>query len=103
MRNDYFTLCELAYVVRNDMARLKRIFETYEDFPVVRVGVRYVIPKDRFFEWFDKHKTDEGLLYRFDNQSIEDARTEYVRKRLENRIRRLPRRADQLKQRGEGL
>lgn len=88
MRNDYFTLCEIARVVRADPQRLKRIMKAYEDFPVKRVGVRHVIPKGQFFKWYDAHKNDDALRFRFDDGSIEESRTEYIQFRLDNRMRR---------------
>ena len=88
MRNDYFTLCDLARVVRADPQRLKRIMDANEDFPVTRVGLKYIIPKARFFKWYDLHKNDLALRYSFDDGLIEEARDEYIQHRLDNRIQR---------------
>ena len=88
MRNDYFTLSQLARVVHADPQRLKRIMDSYEDFPVKRVGGQYVIPKNQFFNWYDTHKNDDDLRYRFSDASIEDSRTEYVMFRNETRLHR---------------
>lgn len=88
MRNNYFTLCDLARAVRADPQRLKRIMEENEDFPVTRVGLKYIIPKARFFRWYDLHKNDDALRYSFDDDLIEEARDEYIRDRLDDRINR---------------
>lgn len=88
MRNDYFALCDLARAVRADPQRLKRIMEKNEDFPVTRVGLKYIIPKARFFKWYDTHKNDDALRYSFDDDLIEEARDEYIRNRLDDRINR---------------
>lgn len=88
MRNDYFTLCELAGVVRADSQRVRHIMLADDGFPYSQVGLKYVIPKAQFFRWYDAHKDDDALRYRFDVGSIEAARDEYIKHRLDNRIRR---------------
>lgn len=88
MRDDYFTMCEVARVARVDPQRMKAILGRYDDSPTKRVGGRYVIPKAQFFKWYDTHKNDDGLMYCFDDSSIEGARTEFVLHRNKVRLYR---------------
>ena len=88
MRNDYFTLCELASVARAGSEKIKRIMLSENGFPYARCGLKYVIHKASFFRWYDAHKNDEELRYQFDDTAIEAAKNEYVLFRQDNRIKR---------------
>lgn len=78
MRSDYFTVCEFAYTVRNDVGTVKRLFRLYRDFPVKTVGTRNIIPKAQFFGWWDNHKDDQGTMFSFDVRQLEEARNKYT-------------------------
>lgn len=86
MRDDYFTLEELSWVVRLHRESVRRMFSEYPDFPVNRVGNKYIIPKLQFFRWYSQHKNDEGLKHRLDEKRIENERTEYIMKKVRRRV-----------------
>lgn len=88
MRNDYFTLCELAGVVRADSQRVRKIMLGENGFPYARCGLKYVIQKAQFFRWYDAHKNDDALRYQFDDAAIEAAKNDFIKLKLDNRIKK---------------
>lgn len=61
MREDYFTATELAYLLHVDPGKLRSIIAKPFGLPAKLVGTRYVIPKAKFFMWYDQMKR-EGML-----------------------------------------
>lgn len=88
MRDDYFTLEELSGIVRLHRTCIHRIFAEYPDFPVTRIGNRYIISKLEFFRWFYEHRNDDMLQHRFDTKQIDAEREAYLNHRRNARIRR---------------
>ena len=80
MRDDYFTLDELTWTVRLRRETVRRIFDEYADFPVMRIGNRYIIPKMQFFRWYARHKRDGTLRHRFDAKRIDEERETYFKR-----------------------
>ena len=63
MRDDYYSKTQVLDLLRINAEKFSRITALPNAFPVFRVGVRYVIPKDKFFAWI--HRTmDSGAFYR---------------------------------------
>lgn len=56
MREDYFTTTELSYLVHVNSDKLRSIIAKPSGLPACVVGGRYVIPKAKFFIWYDKMK-----------------------------------------------
>ena len=54
MRDDYFTLSECSYMMGISSQTIHEIAEADKEFPLFSVGRRYVIPKDKYFAWYDK-------------------------------------------------
>lgn len=54
MRAEYFTLSEICWMLGITSPSVHKIAQTDKEFPMLMVGARYVIPKDRFFAWYDK-------------------------------------------------
>ena len=62
MRDDYFTKTEVQGILRVNGEKFTRIVSMPGAFPHFRVGVRWVIPKGKFFSWYDSIKKS-GLFY----------------------------------------
>ena len=62
MRDDYFTKTEVQGMLRCNNNKFARVIAMPGAFPHFRVGVRWVIPKGKFFAWYDGIKKS-GLLY----------------------------------------
>ena len=61
MRDDYFTLEEVTRVLHTSEYKVKRAMNGPYALPHCKCGIIYVIPKGRFFSWYERlHRS--GLL-----------------------------------------
>lgn len=76
--SEHFTkqaICDMAGI-RHEY--LNRIIDRYPDFPICYISKKsQVIPKFRFFPWYDKHKDDSMIKDKFDHDSIAVIRAGY--------------------------
>ena len=56
MRDDRFTLAEISDLFGMNSTRMKEAFKRPDMFPAFRCGSIWVIPKDRFFAWYTRHR-----------------------------------------------
>ena len=54
MRSDYFSMTECSYMMGVSSAAIRKIAQGDKTFPLIAVGGRYVIPKAKFFAWYDE-------------------------------------------------
>ena len=70
-----FSKSSLQLAVGIGQRHLENIIARYPDFPIVYRNSRsHIIPKRRFFEWYDRHRDEPMVADRFDHYSIEALR-----------------------------
>ena len=53
------TMPETAKLTNIGVAKWKQIAREYIDFPYIKIGVKYLVIKEKLPEWFEKHKGEE--------------------------------------------
>jgi hypothetical protein len=86
MREDYFTTTELAYLLHIGSDKLRRIITGPFELPAYLVGAKYVIPKSKFFGWYEKMKRERTLrtalgISKVNHAEVYAARDEWLRER----------------------
>ena len=80
MRNDYFTFTELEYILGVYGRQLHRLAKR-EGLPMIKMPGIYIIPKRRFYEWYDAQKaTNMHLRFRVDR--VEKERNIWMDKKI---------------------
>jgi hypothetical protein len=80
MRNDYFTFVELEYVLGIYGRKLHALAKE-EGLPMISFPNIYIIPKKRFFEWFDAQKA-AGKHRRYRVDRVEKERDVWADKKI---------------------